>query len=169
MAKRTFNTKRLVYCAMIVAAGMMLSWIEMMIPIDAGIAGVKLGLANMAVLMTLYVFGARYAFAVSMVRIALSSLLFTGVLPMLYSIAGGILSLCGMALLKKNNKLSIVGVSACGGVLHNFGQIIVAVCFFEVKEIMLYMPLLAVSGVVTGVLVGAVSGIAVKRLKINNV
>lgn len=166
MEKNAFYTKRLVYCAMLVAAGMMLSWIEMMIPIDFGIAGVKLGLANMAVLVALYIFGVKYAFAVSIVRIILSSLLFLGVLPMLYSLAGGVLSLVGMVLLKKTCKFGIVGVSACGGVLHNFGQIIVAIYFFEVKEIILYMPLLAVSGVITGVLVGVVSGMVIKRLEI---
>lgn len=166
MVKNTFNTKKLVYCAILVAAGMMLSWIEMMLPFEVGIAGVKLGLANMAVLVALYVLGTCYAFAVSVVRIVLSSLLFTGVLPMLYGIAGGILSLCGMILLKKTCKFGIVGVSACGGVLHNFGQIIVAICFLGVKEIIFYMPLLAVSGVITGVLIGVVSGIVIKRLKI---
>lgn len=166
MEKNAFYTKRLVYCAMLVAAGMMLSWIEMMIPIDFGIAGVKLGLANMAVLVALYIFGVKYAFAVSIVRIILSSLLFLGILPMLYSLAGGVLSLVGMVLLKKTCKFGIVGVSACGGVLHNFGQIIVAIYFFEVKEIIFYMPLLAVSGVITGVLVGVVSGMVIKRLEI---
>lgn len=165
MKNNTFCTKTLVYCAMLVAAGMMLSWIEMMIPFDFGIAGVKLGLANMAVLIALYIFGIKYAFAVAVVRIVLSSMLFTGVLPMLYSIVGGVFSLCGMSLLKKSCKFGIVGVSACGGVLHNFGQIIVAICFFGVKEIIFYMPLLAVSGVITGVIIGVVSGILIKRLK----
>lgn len=165
MDKITFKTKNLVYCALLVAAGMMLSWVETLIPLDFGIAGVKLGLANMAVLIALYIFDVKHAFAVAVVRIILSSTLFTGVLPMFYSLAGGIFSLCGMFLLKKSCKFGIVAVSACGGVLHNFGQIIVAICFFGVKEIIFYMPLLAVSGVVTGVLVGVVSSIVIKRLK----
>lgn len=166
MKKNTYYTKRLVYCAMLVAVGMMLSWIETVIPIDFGIAGVKLGLANMAVLVALYILGIKYAFAVSIVRIILSSTLFSGVLPMLYSLAGGVLSLAGMALLKKTCKFGVVGVSACGGVLHNFGQVIVAICFFEIKEIIFYMPLLAVSGVITGVLIGVASCMVIKRLEI---
>jgi len=158
------NTKRITYCAMLAAGGLILSWVEHMIPFDFGIPGIKLGLANVATLIALYLYGTRYAVAVSLVRIVLSGLLFGGVFSMAYGIAGGVMSLLGMALIKKTDRFSIVGTSVSGGVLHNFGQILVAWAVFGTRHIFLYLPILALTGTLTGVLIGVVAQIAVKRL-----
>ena len=157
-------TKKITYCAMLAAGGMILSWVEHIIPFDFGIPGIKLGLANIATLIALYLFDVKYASAVSLVRIILSGLLFGGVVPMAYGLAGGALSLLGMALIKQTDKFSVTGVSVVGGVLHNLGQILVAWLVFTTKQIWLYMPILAVAGTVTGVLIGVVANIAVNRL-----
>ena len=162
------NAKKITYCAMLAAGGMILSWVEHLIPFDFGIPGIKLGLANVATLIALYLYGTRYALAVSLVRIVLSCLLFSGVVPMAYGIAGGMLSLCGMALLKKSDRFSLTGVSVSGGVLHNIGQILVAWAVFGTRQIFLYLPILTVTGTLTGVLIGAVAQIAVKRLNFDS-
>ena len=162
------NTKKITYCSILAAGGMILSWIEHLIPFDFGIPGIKLGLANIATLIALYLYGTSYAFAVSVVRIVLSCLLFSGVIPMAYSLVGGLLSLFGMALLKRIDKFSLIGVSVIGGVLHNIGQIFVAWIVFSTKQIFLYLPVLIVTGTLTGVLIGAVAQIVVNRLNYNS-
>ncbi|MBP3347689.1 MAG: Gx transporter family protein [Clostridia bacterium] len=158
------KTKRYVYCAMLTAVAMMFSWLEHLIPFDFGIPGVKLGLANIATVVTLYLFGCKMAVGVSVVRIVLSSLLFGGVVPMIYSLAGGLCSLCGMILLYRWGRLGHVGVSAVGGVLHNFGQLLAAFVVVPSLGLWSYTPVLVISGTLTGVVVGVVASVCINRL-----
>lgn len=158
------RTLRIVYMAVAVAVAMILSYIETLIPLNIGIPGAKLGLANAAVAAVLYMFGDKPAICVSAVRVTLSAVLFGTVLSFLYSITGAVLSLIGMILLKKTGKFGIVGVSAAGGVLHNMGQIAVALCVTETMGILYYIPLLVVAGVVAGVCMGILSAAIIKRM-----
>lgn len=158
------KTKRYVYCAMLTAVAMMFSWLEHLIPFDFGIPGVKLGLANIATVVALYLFGCKMAVGVSVVRIVLSSLLFGGVVPMIYSLAGGLCSLCGMILLYRWGRLGHVGVSAVGGVLHNFGQLLAAFVVVSSLGLWYYTPVLVISGTLTGVVVGVVASVCINRL-----
>lgn len=100
----------------------------------------------------------------NMLRIGLSSVLFGNIALLLYSLAGAILSLITMCLLKKTDKFSIVGISVAGAVMHNLGQIIVAAFLMENGVILYYLPILAVSGVIAGVLVGLAGAFLHKHL-----
>ena len=117
------KTKRLVLLAMLTAVAMILSYVESLLP-QVGIPGVKMGLANIAVIFALFRFGWKEAAALSLVRVLLVSLLFGSVGAMLYSLAGAVLSLAVMALLRRTDRFSTVGVSVAGGVAHNAGQIL---------------------------------------------
>ncbi len=167
MNKKNHSIKRLIYCGLMVAGGMVLAWVEFLLPINLGVPGIKLGLANAATLLALYMFGAKYATAVALMRCTLSALLFSGAVPMAYSLMGGVLSLAVMILLKRTNAVGIPVVSACGGAVHNMGQLLVATVLYEQSKILYYTPVLIIAGVVTGVLVGVLADIVIKRLPKN--
>lgn len=143
---------------------MILSYVEALLP-SMAIPGVKMGLANIAVVFALYKLGWREAVLVSLVRVVLVSLLFSGVAAMLYSLAGAAVSLALMGLLRRTGLFSTVGVSVAGGVGHNAGQVLLAMWMLETRELIYYLPALAVSGVVTGVLIGLCGGLLVDRMK----
>ena len=150
---------------MFVALAMIFSYVEVLIPVNFGIPGMKLGLANLVVVVTLYVLGTKTAFAVSIIRIMLVSMTFGSLSAMLYSMAGGLLSFFGMVLLKEMPDLSVVGVSVAGGVLHNAGQVLVAMAVVENVMLVSYFPPLMIAGTVTGALIGIVSSKVIPRVK----
>ena len=158
------KTKKLTTMAMLTAVAMILSYVEAMLP-SIAIPGVKMGLANIAVVFALYRFGWKEAVAISLIRVVLMSLLFTGVAAMLYSLAGAAVSLVLMGLLKRVNAFSAVGVSVAGGVGHNAGQVLLAMWMLETGELLYYLPALAISGVISGVLIGLAGGMLVNRMK----
>ena len=146
---------------------MMLSFIESQIPALVPIPGIKIGLANIAVIFALYEFGALRAGAVSLVRVFLVALLFGSITGMIYGLFGAVLSLLLMALLKKISPLSPVGISVAGAVAHNIGQIIAAWLLIGNEKILLYLPVLVISGTLSGIAVGIASGVLIKRFKKN--
>ena len=159
------TSKRMALLGLCVALAMLLSYVELLIPpLYAAIPGIKLGLPNVVILFVLYRFGFGSAMAVSLCRIGAVSLLFGNVMALAYSLAGGILSLFGMALLKKIDRFSTVGVSVAGGVLHNVGQILCAMALLGTAEIGYYLAVLAVTGTVAGILVGLCGGFALRRI-----
>ena len=159
------GTRKLAVLSVTVAVAMMLSFIESRLPSFVPIPGVKLGLANIAVIFALYRLGLPSAIGVSTVRVLLSALLFGSPVSALYSLGGAALSLLGMILLQKTEKFSPISVSVAGGVLHNIGQILAAVLWLGTMEIAYYLPVLLISGTVAGVLIGIVGGMLVKRLE----
>lgn len=158
-------SKKVAMAGMFTALAMIFSYVEVLIPINLGIPGMKLGLANLVVVVTLYTMGVPMAFAVSMIRIMLVSMTFGSFSAMLYSMAGGILSFCGMALLKKVPNFSVIGVSLLGGVLHNTGQLLVAMAVVENINLIAYLPPLMIAGMVTDILIGIVSAQVIPRIK----
>lgn len=159
------KTEKVALLGMCVALAMLLSYVELLLPpLYPAIPGIKLGLPNVVILFLLYRYGFGSATAVSLCRIGLISLLFGNVTVLMYSLAGGILSLFGMALLKKTDLFSTVGVSVAGGVLHNVGQILCAVWLLGTAEIGYYLAVLAVTGTLSGILVGLCGGFALKRI-----
>lgn len=148
-----------------IALALVFSYLESFIPINAliPIPGVKLGLSNIVVLFALYTMKPIDAFVISIIRIFIAGLLFGNPMTIAYSIVGGMLSLFVMWLLKKT-KLSIVGVSMVGGICHNMGQLIVAVVLTETVRIVYYLPVLLISGMVTGLLMGIVANLVVDRV-----
>ena len=159
------NTRKLTLLSLSVALSLILSFVESQIPPLAAIPGIKLGLSNVVTVFLLYSVGWREAGAVSFIRVALSSLLFGTPVSFIYSLSGALLSFAVMLLLKKTKLFSIVGVSVCGGVMHNAGQIIVAAVIMETEQIIYYLPILAISGTIAGILVGILGGILTKRLE----
>ena len=150
--------------AMCIALAMILSYVEAQIP-SPGVPGVKLGLANLVVIFALYSLGWKEALGVSLLRVFLVSLLFGHAASLAYSAAGAALSLTGMILLRKTDWLGTVAVSVIGGVLHNIGQILMAWALMG-ANVVWYLPVLILSGTVAGVVIGVVSAILVKRIKL---
>ena len=157
------KTKRLVLLAMLTAVAMILSYVESLLP-SVGIPGVKMGLANIAVIFALFRFGWKEAAALSLVRVVLVSLLFGSVGAMLYSLAGAVLSLAVMALLRRIDRFSTVGISVAGGVAHNAGQILMAMLILQTKQLLGYLPVLGVSGIAGGVLTGLAAALLIRRI-----
>lgn len=143
--------------ALLAALALIFSYVEALIPYNPGIPGIKLGIANVVTVIALYKFSAKEAAAVSLIRIVIAGLLFTGLFGMLYSLAGAALSLAGMILLKKTGLFSVIGVSMAAGVLHNMGQLLVAAALIEDLRIFFYYPVLMFSGIIAGILVGIIS------------
>ncbi len=152
--QRVSGTSKLATAAMLSCLALIFSYIEFLIPIDLGMPGIKLGLANLLIIIALYGLKWKYALAINFVRIVLSGLLFSGVFGVIYSLSGGLLSFLVMVLLKKSGKFSIVGVSMAGGVFHNLGQITVASQLVSNSKIFYYFPVLLLSGIATGIIIG---------------
>lgn len=157
--------KNVAHIGVLIALGFILSYVEAMIPFHFAIPGVKLGLANLIVVVTLYLMDAKSAFVISLLRIVLVGFTFGNMNSLLYSLAGGIFSYIVMVCGKKMKGLSVLGVSVLGGVFHNVGQILVAIYVVQTVRLVYYLPVLLVSGVVTGVLIGIMAGILVERIK----
>lgn len=158
------KTKKIALLGISLSLAMILSFVESLIPPLVAVPGIKIGLANLVVVFLLYQAGVKYAAAVSLVRVILSSMLFGNLQVLVFSFAGAFLSIVGMAIMKKTNLFSIITVSVCGGILHNIGQIIVAAIWTSTSEVVYYLPVLLVSGTLAGILIGIVSGIVVKKL-----
>lgn len=160
--------KRTAYTGLLVAVAFLLSYIETLLPLSIGIPGVKLGLANLAVFAALYITNTKNAFFVSVARIVLVSLTFGNTFSLIYSIAGGMLSLVLMILCKRFKFFSKVGVSIVGGVSHNIAQIAVAICILETPELIWYLPALLISGTVAGAIIGLVGALILERFMKNS-
>ena len=152
--------------AVYIALAFIFSYIESMISLPVYIPGVKLGLCNIVILYVLYDSSrVRDVWAVSMIRIVLVAFTFGNVMMMLYSICGAVLSTIAMLAAKKTNKFGITGVSIIGGISHNIGQIAVAAITLETAQLLYYLPILVVAGVVCGLIIGLISGICIERVK----
>lgn len=158
------KSKKVAFFALLVALAFVFSYLESLIPFHFGIPGIKLGLANLVVVTALYTVGEKQAFAVSVIRIILSGLTFGGVFSLVYSLAGGILSFLAMLIAKRCRALSVTGVSVIGGSIHNIGQLIAAAIVMETPSIAYYLPVLLLSGAVTGAVIGVVSNLIINRL-----
>ena len=160
------KTKKIAVLALAIALAMILSFVESQIPAFVAIPGVKIGLANIAVVFVLYKLGWKEAVLISLVRVVMVSMLFGTLVSLFYSVAGAVLSLTGMVLLKKTGLFSTVAVSVTGGVLHHVGQILMACLLLETNVIVYYLPFLILSGVIAGVVIGVVSAIMVNRVQV---
>lgn len=147
-----------------IALAFAFSYLESLIPFNFGIPGIKLGIANLVVIVALYTMNAKDALFISIIRILLSGLAFSGPFAMIYSLIGGLLSFLVMFVAKKSNKFSPIGVSALGGTVHNFGQILVAAVVMRTYRIIYYFPILMIVGLVTGILNGIIADKIIKRI-----
>ena len=155
---------KIAYWGVFLALALVCSYVESLIPISFGIPGVKLGLTNIVVILMLYTIGAKDAILISVLRIILAGFMFGNAFSILYSLAGGILSFVVMLLLKNTGKLKILSISTAGGISHNVGQLIVAALVVENYNILFYVPVLIIAGIITGFLIGLLAGEIVLRI-----
>lgn len=159
------RTRRTAFIGLAASLSLLLSYVEFLLPpIFVAVPGIKVGLPNVVILYILYCLGMKYAVLVSFTRILLSSILFGNTMTLAYSVAGALLSLLIMGILKKTDMLSTVGVSVSGGVAHNLGQILVAMVLLDTPQIAFYMIVLAVTGTISGILIGLCGALLIKRL-----
>lgn len=164
------HTKKITLLGLLTAIALILSYVEALLPpIFVAVPGIKMGLPNIAIIFVLYRFGLKEAAAVSLVRLAAVALLFGSAMTLIYSLAGAVLSLALMSLLKKSNLFSMIGVSIVGGVSHNLGQILVAMWLMETAEIGYYMIILTVTGTIAGILIGLAGSFVLKYLNNLNI
>ncbi len=155
--------KRVAYSAMLAALAMIFSYIEALIPFSFGVPGIKLGLANLVVLLGFYFLRPMQVAEISAIRIVLTAFLFGNMASLLYSLAGGFLSFLAMLLLiKKGKGFSPIGISIAGGVCHNIGQLAAAFFILESAGVLYYLPALMLGGLISGMLVGA-AGVRVHK------
>lgn len=155
---------KIAYWGVFLALALVCSYVESLIPISFGIPGVKLGLTNIVVILMLYTIGAKDAILISVLRIILAGFMFGNAFSIIYSLAGGILSFVVMLLLKNTGKLKILSVSTAGGISHNVGQLIVAALVVENYNILFYVPVLIIAGIITGFLIGLLADEIVLRI-----
>ena len=161
------NTRRMTALALTVSFALILSFIESRIPAFVAIPGVKVGLANIAVIFALYKFGIIEAAVISGVRVVLVSTLFGSPVSFIYSFTGAVLSLAVMFLLKRFTPLAEITVSVAGGVTHNICQICAASVMLGTNVVIYYLPFLLLSGVIAGIAVGVASGLLIKKVNLD--
>lgn len=142
---------------------LILSYVELLIPINFGIPGMKLGLANLLVVILLYKGCPRDALLLSVIRILLSGLIFGNMFSIFYSLGGGLLSLAVMVFLKKTGQFTVAGISIGGGASHNVGQLLIAMFVVQTYQVGYYLPVLLIAGVITGAVIGILSAEVLKR------
>lgn len=150
------------------AIAIIFGYVEALIPLNFGIPGVKLGVANLVILIMMYRTHAACSFgdmlAVDIVRIVIVGFLFGNMYGIIYSLCGGVVSLVFMYILKRSNCLGMIGVSIIGGVTHNLAQLIVAMIVVDQLKIVFYAPVLLLSGTICGCLLGVIGNLIVIRL-----
>ncbi len=156
--------KKTAFCGLMLALALIASYVESLIPVPIPVPGIKLGVANSVVLILLYYTNAKTAWGISVGRVVLSGFLFGSLSSILYSLSGAILSLLVMTLIKKRDCFTMTGVSVAGGVSHNIGQLIMAFLVLESGALWYYLPVLLVSGCVTGGLIGILGKEIFKRM-----
>ena len=158
------KNKKIATYGLLIALAFIFSYVEALFPIPVPVPGIKVGLANIVVIIALYTLGVKQALVLSVIRILLVGFTFGNLYSIIYSLAGAILSWVSMVSLKKAKSFSIVGVSILGGVMHNVGQIVVAGFMLETASLIHYLPVLAISGIVAGILVGILAANITIRL-----
>lgn len=159
------KARRVAFYGIFAALSVLMGYVERSIPLPIPVPGIKLGLANIVVLLVLYVMGEKEAFFISLVRIAISALLFAGFAGFLYSLAGALFSCLCMTAAKKTGLFSIVTVSIIGGVFHNIGQLLTAIWVVKTPGLVVYLPVLLLAGVITGAVIGTAAAYSLPYIK----
>ncbi len=154
-------------CGLLTSLMLVLGLVERQFPLTSAIPGIKLGLANSVLIYAVYMLGVRQSIVLMLLKALLSWLIYTNMNAMLYSLAGGTLSLLVMVLLHRVKGVSVIGVSALGAVFFNVGQILVAAFTLNTPQLLFtYLPVLMIAGVLTGVLTGIIAKLVMKHLKV---
>ena len=148
--------KKEIRLSMLLSISIILNILESLIPIF-NFPGIRIGLANIITLIVLYTYGSKDAIYISILRVLLVGILRTGLfsIAFYFSLFGSIFSIISMIVFKKT-KLSIIGVSIVGAIMHNVGQIIAAL-FLINTNLIYYMPILLITSIITGTIIGFIS------------
>ena len=160
----TSISRRVSSGAMLVALAMIFSYVESLIPINLGVPGIKLGVANLVTVTGLYILAPMEVLLVVILRVLLVGFMFGNGMSILYSLAGAALSMTVMTLMLKKTSFSLIGVSVAGGVSHNIGQLIIAMLIVQNASVFVYAPALLVAGVAAGVVIGGLTNEILKRV-----
>ena len=162
------KTSKMVYIYLLVAQALVLFIFERMIPVPFITPGAKLGLANIVIVIALYTLdNYKEVFLVIFLRLLLSTMFGGNLSSLMFSLFGSVFSFLIMVVIKEvfKDKVSIIGVSSAGGVFHNIGQLLVAAYIVKNIGVMLYLPVLSIAGIVTGIFVGITANFVVNHLK----
>ena len=157
--------RRLTVCAVLTAMACTLFWIELQIPAPIPVPGIKLGLANIMTLFAIFALGPIDSFLILLLRILLGGLIGGNPMAVAYSLAGGMLCylvMFGLRLVLGEKQIWVAGI--LGAVAHNIGQILVALAVTQTPELLIYFPVLLVSGMVTGLFTGLIAQFCVIRI-----
>lgn len=158
--------RKTAFLSMLTGFALMLSYVESLIPLMPAFPGIKLGLANLAVVLCMEQYGRRDALLVNVARVLLSSFLFGNMYALFYSLAGAAVSFAAMAFLKRFPRFSLIGISVLGGVFHNIGQLFMAMAVVKTVQIIYYLPWLLIAGCATGILIGFLALEVLKHVRI---
>lgn len=156
--------KRMVLTALLLASALIMSYIELLLPIPLPIPGIKIGLANIVIIFALYRLNFGSSALISVLRVVIISLLFSNVVGFIYSITGALLSLTAMYVLKKLDLFSIAVTGICGAITHNIAQIGVAIIIMGTKQIIFYLPMLILWALISGAIIGLIGDLLIKKL-----
>ncbi len=159
------SNKQITYLGLLLASGLIVGYIESLLPPPGGIVGAKLGLSNVVTLITLRLFGRKEALLVLTLRILLSSLLFGNLFGFAFSLFGGMAAFLAMLLSDRSGLFGLSGISILGGVFHNIGQLFVAVFLVKQPGLIYYAPLLIIAGLICGFLTGILAELILKRIR----
>ena len=163
--KNIKKSRQLAMRGVLIALAMILSYAESLIPFDFIVPGAKLGLANIVTIFAVLYMSLSDALLIGSLRVILTTILFGNVVMMIYSLAGAVTSILLMFLCSRLKKFGILGISVVGAVCHNAAQCIVASIMIQNKNILGYLPLLVIFGVLSGCLTGTISSQVINRLK----
>ena len=160
------KTQRIALCGLLIAMMLVLGFVESRIPINAGIPGIKLGLSNGVLIFAVYMLDLPTAWLLMVLKVMLSGLLFGGFNTIMYALAGGVLSMLAMTLLSRIKGMHPITVSMAGGVMHNVGQVALAMLVMSrTSQLLYYMAVLMIVGLLCGALTGVVASSVMKHLK----
>ncbi len=155
------STKKISSIAILSALAIIFGYIESLFPASP-IPGIKLGISNIVILFALYKTDFGSAFFIMIIKVLVTSLLFSGLNVLFYSLAGGVFSILIMYFSK--SLFSKIGVSMAGGVFHNIGQLLAASVMMQTDAVFVYTPYLLISGIIVGFITGNVCNIVLKRI-----
>ncbi len=158
-------TRRVALSGLLIAMMLVLGYVESLIPAVSGVPGIKLGLSNGVLIFAVYMMDIPTAWILMALKVTLSGLLFGGANTIVYAMAGGILSMLVMSLLSRVKGMLPVTVSMAGGVMHNIGQVLVAIAVLGTQQLYYYMAVLVIVGAACGALTGICAGSVMKHLK----
>ncbi len=159
------QAQRVALCGMLLALMLVLGFVESQIPVAAGVPGIKLGLSNGVLIFAVYMLGVPTSFLLMVLKVLLSGFLFGNPSAMMYAFAGGVLSLTVMCVLSRVGGVSPVVVSMVGGLSHNVGQVALAMVILQTSQLMYYMAILMVVGLITGCATGVAANGIIRRFR----